>query len=149
MKRPPSSVSWLYVVLSIGVVVVLVGHWLGLSAYRALDSISSEESLLIMAPAFVLALAAHILCPERGRDEGIDLVAHYDSVARWVYGLLAVFCVLARVSDLLVPGEEPLPTWFQPALALLFTVPVFVSDHRAHWSVLGGVAVLAFGVVFA
>ncbi len=146
VKRPPTRMSWLYVVLSVGVVVILVGHWLGLSAYRSLDSISSDQSLLIFAPPFVLALAAHILSPERGHDEGVDLVAHYQSVSRWVYALLAVFSVLARVSDLLIPGKEPLPTWFQPALALLFAVPVFVSDPRAHWGVIGGVVVLVLGV---
>ncbi len=149
VKRPPRSVSWLYVVLSIGVALVLVGHWLGLSAYRSLESISSEQSLLIFAPPFVLALAAHILSPDRGHEEAVDLVAHYQSVSRWVYGLLSVFCVLARLSDLLIPGQEPLPTWFQPALAVLFAVPVFVSDLRVHWGVIGGVAVLSLGTTWS
>ena len=75
VKNPPKTISWRYFALSLVLVRFLVGHWLGLSSYRSLDSISTGQSLLIFAPPFVLALAAHILSPERGQDEGADLVA--------------------------------------------------------------------------
>ena len=60
--------------------------------------------------------------------------------------MLALFCLLARLSDLLIPGQEPLPTWFQPALAALFAIPVFVSDPRVHWGVITGILVLGLGL---
>ncbi|MCP5040522.1 MAG: hypothetical protein GY944_05790 [bacterium] len=125
------------------VAISLIGHWLGLSAYRSLETISSEQSLLIFAPPFVLALACYILSPDRQEGEGVDLEAHYFSIARWVYGSLVLFNVFGRVSDLMIPGQEPFPAWFSPLLAVLFLVPVFVSNARAHWAVLGTV-VLAF-----
>ena len=145
VKRPPRTISWRYFALSLGLVVTLVGHWLGLSGYRALESISNRESLLIFAPPFLLALAAHILSPERGQDEELDLRAHYDAVSRWVFGLLALFGVFARLADLLIPGQEPLQTWFQPAIAVMFAIAALWANPRVHWAVIIGAVLLFLG----
>ncbi len=115
---------------------LLVGHWLGLSAYRSIEHISLDQSLLIFSPSFVAALAAFILAPDRKGSEAIDLSAHYFRVSRWVFSLLAAFTILAGLSDLLIPGREPLPLWFYFLWAGALLIPAFVIDRRVHATVL-------------
>ena len=118
--------------LSILLVRLLVGHWLGLSAYHAIEDIPPGWSLLILSPSFFAALAAFILAPERNGDKAVDLSAHYFRVSRWVFPLLAVFTIFAGLSDLLIPESKPLPLWFYFLWAGTLLIPAFLSDRRIH-----------------
>jgi len=136
IKGRPSTQSWLYIATSVLLVRLLVGHWLGLSAYRSIEHISPAQSLLIFSPSFIAALAAFILAPDRNGSEAIDLSAHYSTVSRWVFTLLAAFVLLAGLSDLLIPGEEPLPFLFYLLWAGALLIPAFVSGRRVHATVI-------------
>jgi hypothetical protein len=125
---------------------LLVGHWLGLSAYRSLEEISAGESLLIFSPAFMAALAAFILSPAQKEGSSLDLSAHYFKVSPWVYSLMAAFTFLAGFSDLLIPGREPLPLWFYVLWAAVLMIPAFNKDRRVHGVVIG--ASLVIPVIF-
>ena len=136
IKRPPSAPSWLYIATSILLVRLLVGHWLGLSAYRSIENISPGESLLIFSPSFLAALTAFILAPNRTESEPLDLSEHYFRVSRWVFTLLAAFTVLAGLSDLLIPESKPLPLWLYLLWAGILLIPAFVSVRRVHATVI-------------
>lgn len=135
IKHSPKRGSWLYVVSSLLLVRLLVGHWLGLATYRALPTITPAESLLIFSPSFAAALASFILSPDR-TERSLDLEAHYFAVSRWVYPLLASFALFAGLSDLLVPMEAPLPLSFYLCWAGALLIPGLTANRSAHWVVL-------------
>lgn len=149
IKRPPRRGSWLHVAASLLLGRLIVGHWLGLSAYRSLDEISAGQSLMIFSPALTAALAAFILSPDRRSDEPLDLSAHYFRVSRWIFPLLAAFTILAGVSDLLIPGREPFPLWFYGAWAATLLLPAFTASPWTHALVIGAslLVPLAFAAV--
>ncbi len=111
---------------------MLVGHWLGLSSYRAIESFSIGRSLLVFSPSFVGALAAFILAPELPPDGRVDLSLHYRHIARWVFPLLALFMLLAGVSDRLVLGEDLFPPWLYGLRSGALIAPAFVEHPSVH-----------------
>ncbi len=131
-RRSQVKVSWLYLGTSAILLLALVGHWLGLSSYRALPAISSSESLLVFLPSFLAAFVAYLLAPEFTGSERLDLSEHYFTVAPWVFPLLAAFMVFAGLSDRVVLGQDILPFWSYLARAGVLLVPAFSSRVTLH-----------------
>jgi hypothetical protein len=124
--------SWLYFATSIILLLALTGHWLGMSGYRALPHISPAESLLVFSPSFVGALIAFTLAPPSNESREIDLSAHYFTVAPWIFSLLALFMLLAGLSDRVVLGHDILPLWSYIARAAVLLVPAFSKRTYLH-----------------
>jgi hypothetical protein len=120
----------------------LVAHWLGLSAYRSIESFSPAQSILIFSPSFIGALAAFVLTPELPASGVVDLPNHYRKVAPWVFPLLALFVRVSGLSDRLIFNTDIiLPLWFYILRSAVLLIPAFLSRATAH------VAVLAFTVL--
>ncbi|MCP5055668.1 MAG: hypothetical protein GY937_02965 [bacterium] len=135
-RRPLVKLSGLYLATSGILLLALVGHWLGMSSYRALPAISPAESLLVFSPSFLGALVAFILAPEFPESGEVDLSAHYFAVAPWVFSLLAVFIVLTVASDEVVLGQAIFPFWGQLARAGVLLIPAFSKRASVHAAVL-------------
>jgi hypothetical protein len=99
----------LYVAVSGWLFSSLILHWLGLSAYRDLEFDRLSLSLLVFSPSILGAATAFVLTPEFPDQGNIEVDRHYFSVAPWAFPLAAGYIILAGLSDLLVPGEEPAP----------------------------------------
>jgi len=56
-----------------------------------------------------------------------------------------LFGVFARLADLLISGQEPLQTWFQPAIAVMFAIAAVWANPRVHWAVILGAVLLFLG----
>ena len=132
IQHRPAVFSWLWLGASLLLTRFLIGHWLGLSAYRSIDTFSIGGSLLVFSPSLVAALAAFVLAPNRSGEEPLDLDAHYLRIAPWLFSLLAIFILLAGLSDLLIPGLEPLPLWLYVAWAALLLAPALTASRRVH-----------------
>lgn len=133
--------SWLYLATSALMLLGLVGHWLGLSDYRTIESFSPAESLLVFAPSFIGALAAFVIVPDLSGPGPIDLPRHYRAIARWVFPMLALFSLLAGMSDRLVLDKDILPFWLYVLRGAAFLLPALSDQAWLHW------AVLAFSIV--
>jgi hypothetical protein len=131
-RRGSVKISWLYIATSCIVLLALTGHWLGMSGYRALPAISPAESLLVFSPSLVGALVAFILAPEFPDAREVDLSVHYFAVAPWVFTLLAVFVVLAGLSDRVILDQEIFPLWSYLARAVVLLVPAFSKQRSVH-----------------
>ena len=140
-RLPAVTMSWLYLATSALMLLGLVGHWLGLSEYRTIESFSPAQSLLVFAPSFVGALAAFVLAPELSEPGTIDLPRHYHAIARWVFPLFALFSLLAGMSDRLVLQKDILPFWLYVVRSAALLLPAFSSQVWLH------AAVLVFSVV--
>ena len=112
---------WLYVAASGWLFWSLILHWLGLSAYRDLEFDRVSQSLLVFSPSILGAASAFVLTPDFPGEGDIEVDKHYFSVAPWVFPLVAAYTILAGLSDLLVPGEAPVPLY----IALIFGALLF------------------------
>ena len=122
MRRP-----WLYLGASGWLFLSLIIHWLGVSAYRGLEFDRIYESLFIFSPSILGAAAAFVITPVVSVEGEIDLDKHYFSIAPWTFRLAAAFLAMAGLSDLLVPGEEPIPL---SQFLIVATIPL--SHRQLH-----------------
>ncbi len=127
---------WLYVVSTGWLFFFLIAHWLGLWAYRDFEFDRLLQSFIVFAPSIVGALCAYVFTPSLSDKGDLDIDEHYFYVARWGYSLVGLFIVLAGLTDILVPGREPLPL-FVFLVGGAFMLWLGYTQHRlVHYIVL-------------
>lgn len=115
-RRARVTISWLYLGTSSLFLLALVGHWLGMSTYRALPAITAAESLLVFAPSFIAALLAAFLLFAGLSDR---VVLGEDVVPLWTY--------LARAAILLPPAFSRRASVHAGALVLTALAPIVLG----------------------
>ena len=147
--RARFGMSWPVALLSLWLFLSLVMHWFGLWAYRELPFDAAWQSLLVLLPAMVLALATHVLTPDAGAEGPGALEAHYRAVRRVAPPLCGLFMLLATVTDHALPGvlsDAPAAYFLASAAslaALAFTERMAVHAAVAGLNALGSAFVVA------
>ena len=128
-------------------------HWFGLWAYHDTPFDRVVDSLAVVLPTLVIALACFVWVPDVAASGSFDVEVHYFGTVGWVLPLIAIFSLSSSIIDLIVPGVA-----FRPP-SIVFLVPVAFlgllltrrrAIHIAVFSVLwvANLAVL-FGEVLA
>ena len=118
---PTIQQPWLYLSLSMLLLVTLRVHFTGLWGYRDVEFGSLNRLLLVISPTLFFMLAISLLAPANQEIDG-DLEATYFRRVRPTFALAAIAAASSALPDLL-PGVVSPPT---PWELLYFIVPLAV-----------------------
>ncbi len=139
-----------YSLISAWLFFTLVVHWFGLWAYQDVPFDRPLHSLLVLLPALVLALAAHVLSPDLEGPPGQGLNHHYASVARRTLPLCGLVVLLSVAADALPGVTDAPPLQYALASALSLIAIGFTDRDALHTVVLGlNVLLVTFALVFS
>jgi hypothetical protein len=97
---------WLHLGWTIAILVMLIGHWVGMWSYKDLAIENVGQIMALVVPSVFCVLAAYAITPDVPLTGTLDMREYYITKRAPIFLPLAAFLVATNVSDIVIAGAD-------------------------------------------